>query len=243
MNIMNKSIHHLGIITAIDIEAQELREHITSIQDIPSPFFGAWRGFIGKVVITLVQSGAGKVCSAMATQWLIDTEKPEALFNVGIAGGLSEDISINTVILGTTFVQHDFMPAPWLGRKQGEIPFFGEASYPVSSTDLMKVIRRVIIDTPIAEGVILSGDEPIFDETRRQQLLQTFEKFSPIAVDMESASFAFTADRNAIPFAVIRTIADQAKSSNRPSSAGANAKANGSAALASQIVARFCEQY
>ena len=232
----------IAIITAMEIEAREVRANMVSTEEISSPFFGAWRGRIHDTTVVLVQSGAGKVCAAMATQWASDQMQLDAIFNVGIAGGLTEKTDINTVVLGTTFVQHDFMPAPWLGRRQGEVPFFGDASYPTPDPEIIQSVRRVMSGNPVIEGTILSGDEPIFDETRRQELLTVFAEFSPVAVDMESASFAFVAEQNNIPFAVIRTIADRTRSSDRPRVAGANAEANGSAALAGSIVARYCEQ-
>lgn len=224
----------------MDVEADALREYLKDEESVSSPFAGVWRGTIEGCVVVIVKSGAGKVCSAMATQWLIDTVHPTSIYNIGIAGGLLDDATVGTVVAGSQFVQHDFMPAPWLGRPQGEVPFVGPRSYPKSSPILLEKIESAAksIDAVCLRGTILSGDEPIFSEQRRDELLETFRQFDPIAVDMESAAFAFVASENNIPFAVVRTIADRATAREKPLTAGANAAANGTATLAAKVIAQ-----
>lgn len=231
----------IGIVTAMAVEADALRTYIKNEEDIASPFSGAWQGTIGGQNIIVIKSGAGKVCATMATQWLIDHLQPSALFNIGIAGSLKHDTPVGSVIIGRQFVQHDFMPAPWLGRVRGEIPFVGERSYPRASpllSDKIELVARSL-DIKSMHGTILSGDEPIFDEARRDALAKLFEHFNPLAVDMESAAFAFTAAENNIPFAVIRAIADRASKHEKPAVAGGNASANGTAGLVAQITAQL----
>jgi adenosylhomocysteine nucleosidase len=179
----------------------------------------------------------------MATQWLIDKFAPSLLVNVGLAGSLSGAASVGSIVLGSKFVQHDFMPAPWLGRPQGEIPFMGERSYPLSDGQANNTVLAIIHDKfqaiKIQLGTILSGDEPIFSKERKDALLNEFAKFTPLAVDMESATFAFTSSENKLPFIVIRAIADRASKNDEPSEPGANARQNGTAALAAQVTAEY----
>lgn len=233
----------IGIVTAIAIEFEEIALLIQNSRPVESIFLEAIQGLIGENAVTLVHAGVGKVSTAMATQWLIDTYHPSFVLDIGIAGSLVDDASVGSVIIGTRFVQHDFMPAPWLGRGQGEIPLMGDRSYPQSdsrvNSELSAIIKSQFPSTPLLSGVILSGDEPIFSEARKNDLVAGFATFSPLAVDMESAAFAFVAAENRVPFSIIRAIADRAVKDDQPATPGANAQANGTAQLVAQIAAKF----
>lgn len=229
----------IGIITAMQIEFNELSVALIGLTSIASPFFRSTQGSLGSHTVVLVQAGVGKVCATMATQWLIDNFTPDLLMNIGIAGSLSDDAPVGSVVVGSKFVQHDFMPAPWLGRLQGEVPFMGDRSHPVAdeplNNTLLSIAHDDFHDTRIQLGAILSGDEPIFSSTRKEALMQQFSSFDPLAVDMESAAFAFAASENTTPFVVIRAIADRAIKTDEPSEPGENAQTNGTAALAARI--------
>lgn len=232
----------IGIITAISLEAEELMRQIDRPMSVESWIFPVYKGAVGKNMVTIVQAGVGKVCTAMATQWLIDTIAPDVMIDIGIAGSLSSTAPVGSIVIGNKFVQHDFMPAPWLDRKQGEIPFMKEHSYPTSSPSLNTQLLSVIskhYDGTVNTGTILSGDEPIFDEKRKNELLAIFRDKQPLAIDMESAAFAFVANENNVPFTVMRAISDRAIHVDKPSEVGANAKANGSAQLVAEIISRY----
>lgn len=217
----------IGIVTALDIETSQLIESFSApTETIDSPVGEVWRVLTDSTEIVIAKGGVGKVCSSMTTQWLIDRFHPSALLNSGIAGSLLDDITPGTVVLGSRFIQHDFMPASWLNRPQGEIPFMGDRSYPRSSRMISQAIEHSAIKYNLAtiHGTIISGDEPVFDLSRREQLKEQFQEFNPIAVDMESAAVAFVASENHIPFAVIRVIADNAKHGDKPLHPGENIK-------------------
>ena len=233
----------IGIITAMKIEFDELRVKLADRALVDSPFFETIKGQLGDCSVVLIQAGVGKVCTTMATQWLIDKFALNLIMNVGIAGSLTNNASVGSIVIGSKFVQHDFMPAPWLSRPQGEVSFMGERSYPISD----EKINRMIMDIThgysqplkIQLGTIISGDEPIFSDDRKEALLREFAKFTPLAADMESAAFAFTASENKLPFVVIRSIADRATKKDEPTEPGGNARQNGTATLAAQIATEF----
>jgi adenosylhomocysteine nucleosidase len=235
----------IGIVTAMAIEFEEIALLLQSRRPIESIFSNATKGMLNENTVILAHAGVGKVCTAMAAQWLIDTYHPDVILNVGIAGSISDNVPVGSIVIGTQFVQHDFMPAPWLGRAQGEVPFMGERSFPRSSSQVNdEIVATVKSDFPnehLLNGTILSGDEPIFNETRKNDLVTNFISFSPLAVDMESAAFAFVATENGVPFSVIRAIADRAVKDDQPATPGANAQANGTAKLVAQVTASFCK--
>lgn len=229
----------IGIITAMQIEFDELSIALIDRSSIASPFFESTQGSLGDQTVVLLQAGVGKVCTAMATQWLIGKFAPDLLLDIGIAGSLSDEAPVGSVVIGARFVQHDFMAAPWLGRAQGEVSLMGDRSYPVAdetmNRTIVDIVRNNFEGAKIQFGTILSGDEPIFSLARKEALALQFTSFKPLAVDMESAAFAFTAAENKVPFAVIRAIADRATKQDEPVEPGSNARANGTVALVAQI--------
>ena len=73
----------------------------------------------------IVESGVGKVNSARTTQILIDYFKPNIVLNVGVAGGLSNNIKVLDIIIGEKLVQYDFDITEFNHHK-GYIPKIGD---------------------------------------------------------------------------------------------------------------------
>ena len=74
--------------------------------------------------IVLVESGIGKVNSARTTQILIDNMKVDYIFNIGVAGGIDEKVSVCDIVIGKKLVQHDFDITPF-DHEKGYIPNVG----------------------------------------------------------------------------------------------------------------------
>ena len=58
-----------------------------------------YTGTIGKTEIVLVQSGIGKVMSAMSVAVLANHFQVEAIINTGSAGALAEGIAVGEVVI------------------------------------------------------------------------------------------------------------------------------------------------
>jgi nucleoside phosphorylase len=90
----------LFIVTALMIEAGPLIRHFGLKRDMASHIFPVYRN--GDTV--LIISGVGKVRCAMATTWLLATDKPDVhsllLFNVGFCGASPENAVGQLVMAG-----------------------------------------------------------------------------------------------------------------------------------------------
>lgn len=152
--------------------------------------------------LVLVESGVGKVNAARATQMLIDNYDLSYVFNVGVAGSVSDDVNVLDIVVSDKLVQHDFDITPF-DHEKGYIPNVGV--YVESSNELLNICTNVNVDTKIHTGVIASGDIFCQDEVMSKKIAN---KFNALCVEMEGASIAQVCYLCNIPFMVIRSISD-----------------------------------
>ena len=97
----------IGLIAAMELEMEGLR----ALMDTPETTRIAGIDYVagrieGREVVTAV-SGIGKVSAAMCAQAMISAFHPEAIICTGVAGSLSEKLSIGSVAVASGVVQHD----------------------------------------------------------------------------------------------------------------------------------------
>lgn len=154
--------------------------------------------------IILVESGVGKVNSARTTQILIDYFKPSIILNVGVAGGLSNNIKVLDIVIGERLVQYDFDITEF-NHNKGYIPKIGD--YIESDNKLIDKIYNLgkELNINIHKGTIATGDRFITDINVR---LDVNKEFKALCNEMEGASIAQVCKLCNIPFLVIRSISD-----------------------------------
>ncbi len=201
----------IGIIFAMKEELDELlkRLRLDREYDIFDLKFYECR-FEDKTCV-LVESGIGKVNAARCTQILIDNMKVDYIFNIGVAGGLSDKLNIGDLVIGDKLIQHDFDLTAFNYTK-GYIPNLGDY---VSSDDyLISVATSCMEDGNynVLLGTIASGD--IFC-TEKWMSEKIANKFNALCVEMEGASIAQVCYLNHVPFLVIRSISDVPNGNNQ----------------------------
>ncbi len=198
----------LGIICAMEKELKNLAEMIEGkqIEKIAGTSFISGK-LKGKECVVAV-CGIGKVAAAVCTQAMIQRFKPEAIINIGVAGSLSEEVGLASVVVAKDLVQYD-MDTSLLGDKKGFISGIDRIEIETSKSLRTKLIEAIqeISGIKYHEGRILTGDSFIADAQKRQELV---ESFGGIACEMEGAAVAYTCYVNAVDFAVLRAISDNA---------------------------------
>lgn len=201
----------IGIIFAMQEELIELKKylHINNEKKIYDLiFYGAT---LNNQNIILTESGIGKTNAARTTQILIDYYKPEAIFNIGVAGGIAKNLKVGDIIISTSLVQHDFDITAF-NHPKGYIPNIGN-NIPIDNNLLNTT--KTILDTNIIsykEGLIASGD--IFC-TKESMATKINTQFNALCVEMEGASIAQTAYLSKTPCLVIRSISDCPDNNNK----------------------------
>ena len=201
----------IGIIFAMQEELVELKKylHINNEKKIYDLIF--YEATLNNQNIILTESGIGKTNAARTTQILIDYYKPEAIFNIGVAGGIAKNLKVGDIIISTSLVQHDFDITAF-NHPKGYIPNIGN-TIPIDNK-LLNTTKNILDTNNISykEGVIASGD--IFC-TKESMATKINTQFKALCVEMEGASIAQTAYLSKTPCLVIRSISDCPDNNNK----------------------------
>lgn len=198
----------IGIIGAMDEEIEILLKNINlSKKEIKARMEFNIGTIWGNQVI-VVRSGIGKVNAAVCTQILIDDYNVERIINVGVAGGIGENIYPGDVIIADTLVQHD-VDTSVFGDKLGQIPRLETFDFKCDEK-LVKIAKDACDKNTKYNsfvGRIVSGDQFIASLEKINWLKEEFEA---IGCEMEGGSIAQVCYLNNIPFVIIRSISDNA---------------------------------
>ena len=194
---------NIGVICASDTELEPFLPNITNTTLVEKSMLKFHIGKIREVSVVAVYSGVCKTNSTIATQILIDSFKCTHIINAGTSGGMSETISLFDTVISSEVAYWDMDEGtlteyhPWL-----------DSSYFKADSYLLKLAGLTISKSDSYEtlyiGRIVSGDVFIEGDFR----FEINEHFSPLCVDMESASIAHTCYVNKIPFISVRTVTD-----------------------------------
>lgn len=166
-----------------------------------------YTGHLGNHDLVLVQSGVGKVMSAMSVAILVDHFQVDALINTGSAGAVAEGLGIGDVVVADRLVYHD-VDLTAFGYAYGQMsmqPLYFEADQ-----TFVEVFQRVLSQASINAkvGLIATGDSFIAGQDNIEAIKSHFPDV--LAVEMEGAAIAQAAQACGKPFIVIRAMSDTA---------------------------------
>ena len=200
----------IGIIFAMQEELNELLKYLTLQKEYEIFDLKFYEGIIHDNNCILVECGVGKVNAARCTQILIDNMKVDYIFNIGVAGGISENLQVGDIVIGNRLVQHDFDITAF-NHEKGYIPNIGV--FIESDEYLVRLAEATQDKVKIyaLKGTIASGD--IFcTETKMSEKIRN--KFQALCVEMEGASIAQVCYLSHIPFLILRSISDVPNNDN-----------------------------
>ena len=200
----------IGIIFAMNEEIDAFKENFCVDNEYNIFDLHFFEGIKGDNHCVLVISGVGKVNAARATQILIDNYKVDYIINVGVAGGINNELHIGDIVIGEKLVQHDFDITAF-NHKKGYIPNLG--IYINADEYLVRIAESVLSDsnTGYFKGVIASGDIFCTEEWMSKKIA---DKFDALCVEMEGASIAQVCFFSKVPFLILRSISDVPNNDN-----------------------------
>ena len=160
----------------------------------------------GKEVVIAI-CGIGKVFAAICTEAMILKYSPSLIINSGVAGTLTDKLSIGDIAIASSLVQHDMDTSP-LGDPVGLISGINKIYFDADKSAVAafeKAVGEVGANSVV--GTIASGDQFMSDTEKK---ITVRDRFNAIACEMEGASVAHVAYVNGVPFAVLRAISDSA---------------------------------
>lgn len=199
----------LGIIGAMDVEVELLHSNMQSVRRHNIAQLDIWEGTLSSCEVCVVRCGVGKVNAAFAAELLIERFQVTHLINTGVAGSLSDKLSIGDVVVSSDCVHHD-MDVSSLGYVPGQIPGLEVCSF---EADVQ--LRRLALETAkklapeknIMEGRVASGDQFIAGNAANKRIAHDFDA---ACCEMEGAAIAQVAWLNKVPFVIVRAISDGA---------------------------------
>ena len=164
----------IGIIGAMQIEVDALREKMTDIQtETVSGIEFAVGKLCGHATV-LAKCGIGKVFAAICAQTMILAFKVTHVINTGVAGTLTDKLGLLDVAIADGVVQHDMDTSP-IGDPVGLISGINKVVLP-TSCELAAYARRTAeeIGKKTYTGIVASGDQFICDPERKRFIVDNF---------------------------------------------------------------------
>ncbi|MEL3906572.1 MAG: hypothetical protein P1P65_06045 [Treponema sp.] len=191
----------IGLVVAVEIEA------IKKIYGEPIQCREVCRQKIMKYMrytneIYAIQSGAGQIAAAAATQLLICEVQPDLIVNFGVVGALTEAASHNRRYVVNGVVQYDFDTSCADNCEIGRHLEYPTVIIPLSS-DYIRKSQQIIKHLPTA--LCASGSKFVASENEKNHI---HVKFGADIIDMEAAGIVLTADKNHISCLLIKMVAD-----------------------------------
>ena len=196
----------IGIIGAMEPEVALLRQQITDVNRTELGGYVFYHGKLAGQAVVLVQSGIGKVASALATALLIQQFKPDAVINTGSAGGFDPQLNVGDVVISSEVRHHD-VDVTAFGYEIGQVPQMPPAfnAHPALIEAAEQSIQALGY-CQTKKGLIATGDSFICDPARIAVIRSQFPTM--LAVEMEGAAIAQVCHMLNTPFVVIRSLSD-----------------------------------
>ncbi|MCC5825451.1 5'-methylthioadenosine/adenosylhomocysteine nucleosidase [Alkalimonas sp.] len=199
-------MQRIGIIGAMEPEVALLKQQLTEATTKQVGPYQFHCGQLAGMAVVLVQSGIGKVASALATSLMIQTFQVDAVINTGSAGGFDPELHVGDIVIGTELCHHD-VDVTAFGYVPGQVPQM-PATFP-SDPRLVLAAEKSIAQLGFCQtkqGLIATGDSFMCDPVRIEQTRHTFPTM--LAVEMEGAAIAQVCYQMKVPCVVIRSLSD-----------------------------------
>ncbi len=192
----------IGIICAVQQELEPFLDIIQNREEIEKSMLTFHKGVVNKTESIALYCGVCKTNAAIATQILIDTFQCDVIINSGTAGGIAPFVKLLDTVISTECGYWDVAQG-FIKKFQSWI----DEDIWKSDSRLLKTAKDMVKKQNLSNihfGRMITGEQFIEDENRTE----IKETFSPLSVDMETASIAHTCFVNNVPFISVRTITD-----------------------------------
>jgi len=177
--------------------------------------------------VVVVFSHWGKVAAAITATTLATQFAVSEIIFTGVAGGITDTLSIGDIVIANNLYQHDMDASPIIERH--EIPLLGRSSIASSAAIQKKLIAatneflnndfsslisanalsQFNLDNPQAiVADVASGDQFVSESVLAADILNRLP--SVACVEMEGAAVAQVCEAYAVPFGLVRTLSDGA---------------------------------
>ncbi|WP_394172798.1 5'-methylthioadenosine/S-adenosylhomocysteine nucleosidase [Thalassotalea litorea] len=195
-----------GIIGAMEPEVAILKSKLENPVEFTHAGYTFYSGTIEGTEVVLVQSGIGKVASALATALLIDKFSPDYVVNTGSAGGFEQSLKVGDIVISSEVRYHD-ADVTAFGYEIGQLPAMPAAFVPHPTlVEAAQTGINQLKGIQTLTGLITTGDTFM---TKDEDIAKARKNFPTMAaVEMEGAAIAQTCHQFGTPFVIIRSMSD-----------------------------------
>lgn len=152
--------------------------------------------------IYALNSGAGEIAAAAATQLLISVFHADLILNFGVVGGLTDEMAKARTCVVENVVHYDFdtseagwaEPARYLDYPTVYVP-----------TSAALVDRALSIEPRLKKVICASADKFVGKAERKREL---HALYGAEICEMEAAGIVLTCNRSGVPCLLIKTVSD-----------------------------------
>ncbi|MDR1473451.1 MAG: 5'-methylthioadenosine/adenosylhomocysteine nucleosidase [Lactobacillales bacterium] len=197
----------IGIIGAMEEEVKVIKQTLKNPQGWTRAGILFHQGTIENHEVILVQSGIGKVQSAITATLLIHEFKVEAIINTGSAGGIGSNLSVGDVVLSEKTAYFD-VDVTGFNYDYGQLP--GQPLYFKASKYLLFSMQQAAekMNYSVNSGLIVTGDSFVNNPDKITYIKKHFP--NALAIEMEGAAIAQVAHQFGIGCLIVRAISDTA---------------------------------
>ncbi|HEV7486710.1 MAG TPA: NB-ARC domain-containing protein [Thermoanaerobaculia bacterium] len=226
---MSKTPNRALIVTALRVEFEAVRAHLTDVREETSKRSIYERGNLtgnGQAWdVTIVEAGAGNISAAWETERAISHLQPEVVIFVGIAGRL-KDAKIGDVVVADRIYGYEsgkaektFKARPRGGQVSHAL--LQRAKAELRSSDW----KHVLLAGPSGEpelliGPIAAGEKVLASSNARLRKFLATHYNDALAIEMEGVGFLEVAHANRANFIIVRGISDLLDNKSKADKAG-----------------------
>ena len=203
----------IGIIGAMTIEVETLRDKLASCEKIQRAGIVFYSGYLECVPVVIAQCGVGKVNAAMFVEIMCDVFQVTHIVNTGVAGSLCAQLDIGDFVISKDAIYHDF-DCHTLNPDYpvGQVPGMSVQAFPADPNlvEIALCAANRVYEGHAVVGRVASGDQFVCScDVKDTIIINT----GALCTEMEGAAIAHAAWRNGVPYVVIRAISDKADNS------------------------------
>ncbi|MBP8640456.1 MAG: 5'-methylthioadenosine/adenosylhomocysteine nucleosidase [Oscillospiraceae bacterium] len=228
----------VGIIGAMKVEVENLKRIMCDYTVETISGVDYYKGMLCDTEVVIAQSGVGKVNAAICTQTMVLIYSPQLIINIGVAGGLNNELNIGDVVIATEVVQHD-VDTSAIGDPIGLISGINMINIPCSpkAVAVLKKVTEELKDFKSITGIVASGDQFLNDRAKTKWISETF---NAVACEMEGGSIGQVCYINNVDFGIIRAVSDKG---DEDSGISYNEFVQIAAKNSIDIIVRFLQEY
>lgn len=205
----------IGIIGAMKVEVDAILSAMEGKHAQTRGGMEFTTGTLSGTPVVVSQCSPGKVNAALCAQAMIDQYSPKLVLNIGVAGGIGENVHIGDVVIATACVEYDFDTSALDGCPVGQmsLPGFEQSMIQLPcDQNLAQLLAKEAqsLYGKVHLGVVATGDRFVADPKLGDWLQK---EFGAMACEMEGGAIAHACLVNHVPCAVLRTISDNAHDS------------------------------